>query len=167
MKRFVVFIAGTFIATGLYFGGAKPYSPTVPGVLNPGVTQETIGQTICVPGWTKTIRPRGSYTTGIKLDYCAKKKCAIEDFELDHAISLVLGGAPADPDNLWMQKYPEARYKDRVENHLHRQVCNGEITLKEAQKKVLNWYPVHQSFQGFGGAVGLSDISDLIDLDDN
>src|SRR5215510_5854842 len=31
-------------------------------VLNPAVTQATIGTTICVRGWTATIRPPPSYT---------------------------------------------------------------------------------------------------------
>ena len=35
--------------------------------LNPVVTQETIQATICVPGWTKTIRPPVSYTSRVKI----------------------------------------------------------------------------------------------------
>src|SRR5919198_701091 len=37
-----------------------------PGALNPDVTQTTIGQTICVRGWTRTIRPPSSYTSDLK-----------------------------------------------------------------------------------------------------
>ena len=33
-----------------------------PGVLNPDVTQANIDSTICVHGWTRTIRPPTSYT---------------------------------------------------------------------------------------------------------
>ena len=29
-----------------------------PGALNPGVTQESIGDTICVAGWTRTVGRR-------------------------------------------------------------------------------------------------------------
>ena len=46
-----------------------PYHADVvrtPGVLNPDVTQETINATICVHGWTKTIRPPTSYTNELK-----------------------------------------------------------------------------------------------------
>jgi hypothetical protein len=35
--------------------------------LNPAVTQETIATTICVPGWTKTVRPSARYTAAIKI----------------------------------------------------------------------------------------------------
>ena len=35
----------------------RPGLPTVPGATNPAVTQDNIKSTICVSGWTKTIRP--------------------------------------------------------------------------------------------------------------
>src|SRR4051794_16847852 len=38
-----------------------------PGVLNPDVTQATIATTICVHGWTRTVRPPSSYTGDLKL----------------------------------------------------------------------------------------------------
>jgi len=38
-----------------------------PGVLNPDVTQQTIGATICVPGWTKSVRPSTDYTNALKV----------------------------------------------------------------------------------------------------
>ena len=38
-----------------------------PGVLNPDVTQATIGSTICVQGWTRSIRPPTEYTNALKL----------------------------------------------------------------------------------------------------
>ena len=37
-----------------------------PGAINPNVTQENIQTTVCVPGWTKTIRPSTSYTEELK-----------------------------------------------------------------------------------------------------
>src|SRR5690348_4668973 len=43
-------------------------SPSLtPGVLNAAVTQATIGSTICVRGWTATVRPPTSYTSALKL----------------------------------------------------------------------------------------------------
>jgi hypothetical protein len=39
-----------------------PDPETTPGVVNPDVTQGNIQQTICVRGWTATIRPPASYT---------------------------------------------------------------------------------------------------------
>ena len=39
-----------------------------------------------------------------------------------------------------------ARYKDRVERYLNRQVCSGQMTLAEAQEAIrADWYRVYQS----------------------
>jgi hypothetical protein len=46
--------------------GALPDSTRTPGALNPDVTQATIGSTICVRGWTRTIRPPRQYTSAMK-----------------------------------------------------------------------------------------------------
>src|SRR3712207_3940055 len=43
-----------------------------PGALNPDVTQATIGSTICVRGWTRTIRPPSSYTSALKVEQLAE-----------------------------------------------------------------------------------------------
>ena len=70
--------------------------------LNPAVTQETIGDTICVPGWTKTQRPSGRYTGRLKVELIRREGLPEEllvDFQLDHRIPLALGGAPSDPRN--------------------------------------------------------------------
>src|SRR5215470_574343 len=43
-----------------------PDPETTPGVTNPEVTQANIQQTVCVRGWTATIRPPHSYTDKVK-----------------------------------------------------------------------------------------------------
>ena len=49
--------------------GAVLASPTLtPGALNPDVTQATIRSTICVRGWTTTVRPPSSYTSALKIE---------------------------------------------------------------------------------------------------
>ncbi|MGW4529241.1 hypothetical protein [Amycolatopsis sp. NPDC004378] len=40
-----------------------PDPACTPGALNPDVTQASIGSTICVSGWTATIRPRPATPT--------------------------------------------------------------------------------------------------------
>jgi hypothetical protein len=107
--------------------------------LNPEVTQATIGQTICVPGWTKTVRPPTSYTNRIKKRLIRKLELPPEllvDFELDHRIPLALGGAPSDPQNLLLQEWDEATEKDAVEACLARAVCAGTISLDEARRRI-------------------------------
>jgi hypothetical protein len=45
---------------------ALPDPARTPGALNPEVTQATIGTTICVRGWTQTVRPPQAYTHALK-----------------------------------------------------------------------------------------------------
>jgi len=111
--------------------------PRVPGVLNPDVTQASIGSTICARGWTATIRPPVEYTNDLKVtqmrDY--GEVGAPSDYQEDHLISLELGGDPTDPGNLWPEPYPRASAVDRIENELNAAVCSGKLTLREGQQK--------------------------------
>jgi hypothetical protein len=106
-----------------------------PGVLNPDVTQATIGSTICVHGWTKTIRPPTDYTNGLKVRQMRQYGVGGQpsDYQEDHLISLELGGHPTDPRNLWPEPYPRASAVDAIENELNRRVCSGDLSLERAQ----------------------------------
>src|SRR5690242_10597803 len=66
-----------------------------PGATNPDVTQSTIGSTICVSGWTSTVRPPTSYTNPLKVTQIAEYRytdTSTADYEEDHLIPLELGG---------------------------------------------------------------------------
>lgn len=112
-------------------------------VVNPDVKQSNIKATICVPGWTKTIRPSSSYTNKLKktLVEATRADDAVEDYELDHVIPLAVGGHPTDIDNLKLQPWdgPDgAHAKDVVEVRMKRLVCAGRISLKKAQACFIN-----------------------------
>ena len=108
-----------------------------PGALNPHVTQATIHATICVRGWTKTVRPPVEYTNALKVKQMGEYGETGEpsDYQEDHLISLELGGAPTDPRNLWPEPYPRASEMDRTENDLNAKVCSGAMALPDAQRK--------------------------------
>jgi hypothetical protein len=108
-----------------------------PGVLNPAVTQATIGSTICRRGWTRTIRPPVSYTNDLKRRGLRQYglRGPPSAFQEDHLISLELGGNPTDPRNLWPEPYPRASSVDQTENELNAAVCSGSLTLAEAQRR--------------------------------
>jgi hypothetical protein len=120
---------------------ARPRRLCQPGATNPDVTQSTIGSTICVPGWTSTVRPPTSYTKRLKVRQIAEygyTDTDTADYEEDHLIPLEPGGSPRDPRNLW----PEPRFeagggtaagKDTVENALKRKVCDGSMSLATAR----------------------------------
>ncbi len=107
--------------------------------LNPDVTQATIEETICVKGWTKTVRPPFEITNVIKSKKLRERGLTDADksrFELDHVIPLALGGAPDDPRNLRLEPWPEADRKDGVEACLARAVCAGRMSLNEARRRI-------------------------------
>jgi len=107
-----------------------------PGAINPRVTQADIAQTICVPGWTRTVRPPAAYTDALKRKQMAERHetGSPRDYEEDHFVPLEIGGHPTDPRNLWPQPIREARLKDRLEQALNKAVCGGKMTLAAAQQ---------------------------------
>ncbi len=147
MQRALALAAGLLalaLTAMLVWRSAGPHPPAVtaswtrtPGVLNPDVRQETIGETICVTGWTRTIRPPTSYTSMLKVEQMREYGLggSPADYQEDHLISLELGGHPSDRRNLWPEPRPHAERVDRVENELNRKVCSGEITLAEGQRR--------------------------------
>jgi hypothetical protein len=108
-----------------------------PGVLDPDVTQANIRSTICRRGWTASIRPPVSYTNALKAKQMAEygETGPLSAYQEDHLISLELGGNPTDPRNLWPEPYPRASKVDAIENELNAQVCDGSLTLAEAQQR--------------------------------
>ncbi len=113
-----------------------------PGSYNPDVTQATIATTICVSGWTATVRPPTSYTNALKVqgitDY-GYSDTSLADYEEDHYVPLELGGAPRDPNNLWPEPHAGSKNsatKDGVENKLKKAVCAGKVTLAAARTAI-------------------------------
>lgn len=142
-------------------GAILPDPNRTPGVTNPDVTQANIHSTICVSGWTATVRPSSSYTTSLKerqlaSGYAYKGDTNTGDYEEDHLISLELGGSPDAEANLWPEPYATttgARTKDKVENRLHQMVCSGTITLAKAQQAIAkNWFTAYQLYVGVAPA---------------
>jgi hypothetical protein len=125
-----------------------PDTTCTPGVIDTAITQENIDQTICMKGYTKSVRPKVSYTNNLKRQQIIEYgylNTNVADYEEDHLISLELGGSPSDPKNLWPEPGGSPNKKDKVENYLHSEVCSGKISLIEAQKEIsTNWYSVYK-----------------------
>lgn len=120
---------------------AEAQLATVPGATYAFVAQDNIDSTICTTGYTASIRPSTAFTNRLKARLLDEQQLTgtVDDYELDHLISLELGGHPSDVRNLWMQPYAgpcNARDKDRLETRLKRLVCTGHITLHQAQHEV-------------------------------
>lgn len=116
--------------------------PAVPGALNPQVTQQTIGSTVCVSGWTKTIRPSAGYTSGLKRRQILQlgyRDTNPAHYEEDHLVPLELGGAPRGPRNLWPEPHTQSALSDPYENRLHRQLCAGQISLAQGRRLIVQF----------------------------
>lgn len=138
-------------------GAVLPNPARTPGAANPQVTQSDIYSTICVSGWTSTVRPPSSYTTDLKEQqlasgYAYRGDMNPSDYEEDHLIPLELGGAPASTLNLWPEPYNTAdgaRVKDEVENKLNSLVCDGSMALTAAQHMIAtNWFAAFVTYVG-------------------
>lgn len=145
----VFFGVALIAAASLYLrSGDDPTLPPVPGAINPAVTQATIYSTICVRGWTRTVRPPVSYTERLKREQIGGAE--LRDYEEDHLIPLALGGAPYDTRNLWAEpRYPAngwtARKKDWLEGQLSRAVCDGLISLDDARHAIAtDWHGAYE-----------------------
>jgi hypothetical protein len=114
---------------------------------------------ICTPGYTQCIR---NVTTAVKkrvyasyglpdgnhTGYCNSK----QGCEIDHLISLELGGSN-DEGNLWPEPFQgealNAHVKDQLENRLHVEVCAGNVSLKDAQNAIsTDWVTAYKKFVG-------------------
>jgi 5-methylcytosine-specific restriction endonuclease McrA len=71
-----------------------------------------------------------------------------QDGEVDHLISLELGGSNAR-SNLFPEAAsprPGSHEKDRLENELHREVCSGDIGLRHAQRLIAgDWVAAYRA----------------------
>jgi hypothetical protein len=136
---------------------ALPDRQFTPGATDPDVTQDTIDSTICVAGFTRTIRPPARYTSRLKreqLDDPARgyEDRSMRDYEEDHDVPLEVGGNPTDPRNLWPEPLEgewNAHMKDRLENRMHQLVCSRSVTLQEGQAAFLgNWMVAYRRYVG-------------------
>lgn len=135
------------------FAGDLPDPSMTPGAINPEVTQANVGSTVCVKGWTKTVRPPMYYTNRLKKEQIRQYGYANtdpRDYEEDHLVPLSVGGHPTDPRNLWPEPRKSewnADRKDELEFALYKGVCNGDVTLAEAQRAfATNWIDAYRRF---------------------
>jgi len=159
VRRF--FVAVAILCSTLAHAGDLPDPDLTPGAINPDVTQENISRTVCVKGWTKTVRPPAYYTNKLKKEQIRQYGYSDrnpKDYEEDHLIPLSVGGNPTDPKNLWPEprnsEWNAAR-KDQLEFAMYKAVCQGEISLAEAQRAfATNWIDAYKRYGRLLGRYG-------------
>ncbi|MFZ6772291.1 hypothetical protein ACO0LB_06190 [Undibacterium sp. SXout7W] len=139
-----VFAVVVSFAASATFAGDLPDRAMTPGAINPDVTQDNIQETVCIKGFTKTIRPPAYYTNKLKKIQIREYGYADTNpkhYEEDHLIALSIGGAPRDDKNLWPQPRIsewDAAKKDQLEFTLYKMVCANKISLADAQHAMAN-----------------------------
>ena len=133
-KRFAPKTAHFVVVSLLALVGACSTTPPAPttivpmAVLNPDVRPETIDQTICIAGYTASVRPAPSYTNGVKMKLLREsggEAANASKYELDHIVPLAVGGHPRNLKNLMLQPWDGddgAKKKDRLEKRLQQLV---------------------------------------------
>jgi hypothetical protein len=105
-----------------------------PGKRFPRVTKEQL----CTVGYTKTVRDVTESKKKVIFDIYKVDRTK-DQYEVDHLISLQLGGNN-DISNLWPQSYTtqpwNARIKDKLENRLNKEMCNGNMSVREVQERI-------------------------------
>lgn len=128
-----------------HINGPLMDSACTPGAVDKSLTKEII----CSPDFsTKSVRNVPASEKSLVYHEYGITSHKPGEYEVDHLISLELGGSN-DIANLWPESAeprPGYHEKDKVENYLHRQVCNGAISLQEAQQKIAsNWLEIYNS----------------------
>ncbi len=116
----------------------------------PGAVLEVTANDICVPGYTKKVRNVPAAVKRQVYEAYGIHAHPRGSFEVDHLISLELGGSNAIA-NLWPESYRtrpwNAKVKDALENKLHRMVCANEIGLADAQGEIaLDWIAAYKKY---------------------
>ena len=131
-------------SSGCMANGALQDVACTPGAIIPTATKEQI----CVPGYSKTVRNvPASEKSEVYAEYGIANHISGQ-YEVDHLVSLELGGSN-DISNLWPESadpIPGFHQKDGLEDSLHAQVCNGSISLQQAQQQIAtNWLSLYHT----------------------
>jgi hypothetical protein len=128
--------------------GASPLLPNAS--LTPGGVLAVTKADVCQSGYSKLVRnvPQAVKDQAYK-NYGITHHAAGE-YEVDHLISLELGGSNSIK-NLWPQSYLtqpwNAHVKDKLENELHRLMCNGTISMATAQHDIsTDWIAAYKKY---------------------
>lgn len=145
-------------------GFPLPDPTCTPGAINPTITTEILRdpafRTSCVREQASSRAEKNSTYDSYGVARPDQNTGQNQTCELDHLISLELGGADT-VDNIWPQCGPDHvelserffKRKDAVENYLAAKVRNGTMSLKEAQVGIAtDWTQYLADAEGCEGA---------------
>ncbi|CAB3763319.1 hypothetical protein [Paraburkholderia humisilvae] len=137
-------IAALCIWAAAYWDAARAQDISM---LDERVTQQSVADTICKPGYADTVSPPVDEMMAHKNRLLAERGIDADDstdYALDRRVPIVLGGAPDAPDNFdllpWGGHRGERR-KELLTAKLKRCVCAGKMTLSAAQAAIAGDWP--------------------------
>jgi hypothetical protein len=131
--------------SGCRVRGALPDPRCTPGAYYANATRASV----CRSGYARSVRDVSQSTKdAIYAAYGIHHHFDGATGEVDHLVSLELGGS-----NVRANLFPEAasprpgsHQKDLLENELHREVCAGRLTLRQAQRLIAhNWVAAYRA----------------------
>ncbi len=136
----------------------EPPRAIPPELLNPAVTPQTLQQTICVPAYAASITPGGSAAHNQMLAMMQRAgvdPAMASGYVIDRRLPVGLGGHPTNPANLQLLEWAGehgAQRKQALERRLRLMVCDGKISLREAQAAVYpDWVPSYARYMEGSG----------------
>lgn len=115
----------------------------------PGDTLTADASVVCQPTYYRSVKDVSEdVKKTVYKKYGLRYPQAEGKYEIDRLVPIELGGSN-QVKNLWPQAAkptPGFKQKNAVDNFLHAQVCTNQMTLREAQQKVMtDWYAVYLS----------------------
>ena len=135
--------------SGCHVNGPLPDRGCTPGrALHASVTKDDV----CVPGYAGRVRNvSASLKNAVYKAYGITKHFNGKTGEVDHLVSLELGGSN-DQANLFPEAaspHPGSKDKDKLENRLHKLVCDGTLALATAQRAIAkDWVKAYKKYVG-------------------
>ncbi|CAB3808919.1 hypothetical protein LMG28688_06878 [Paraburkholderia caffeinitolerans] len=137
------------VLLALAIGGVARGAPAMAQesqLLDARVTQESVAETICRPGYADTVAPPFNETMAQKGRLLAARGIDSDEgvaYALDRRVPILLGGSPdaaANFDLLPWGGHAGERRKSLLAVRLKRCVCAGRISLAQAQAAISgNW----------------------------
>ncbi len=130
--------------------GGLPDARCTPGAIRAGVTLATI----CAYGYSRSVRPPGSYTEPLKLRQMRAYNLpgSPRGYEEDHLVPLSIGGAPRNQANLWPEPRSgpyDAEQKDELETWAARMACARRVPLGRLQHEMAtDWIALYRAAGG-------------------
>jgi hypothetical protein len=127
--------------------GGMPVHAQKAELLDPRVTQTTIVDTICRPGYADDVLPPFDTLQRQKQQLLIQRHVdpqSASDYALDHRMPILLGGSPTAAANLDIRRWDGRagqRRKERLAVFLKRCVCTGDMPLAAAQAAMSGDWP--------------------------